>query len=70
MKAFIIASVGRQVAGENVIVKMEKGFLNKDIAWEEAKKLASQRVEIVEGIQFLIEPAIYEVEIIDFENKI
>lgn len=65
MKVFVIASVGRQVAGENVIVKMEKGYTNKELAWEEAKKLASQRVEIVEGVQFLIEPAVYEVEVVD-----
>jgi hypothetical protein len=69
MKVYAIVNVGRQVQGEAVAVKIEKGYLNKDTAWAEASQLASQQTEIINNVQFLCERGVYEIDILDYKGE-
>ena len=67
MKVFAVLSVARQVEGEYVVVKMEKGFLQASKADEYAKSLArnySESIPTGSGpIQCVCERGVFEIDV-------
>lgn len=68
MKAFCIISVARQVDGEYVVVKVEKGFADRDKASKVAEGLAVRYHEEITApngtsIPCICERGVFEIEI-------
>ena len=67
MKAFIIATLARQIEGEYCLLKVEKGFVDKNkaelYAAEQSKYTTETIATPVGSLKFLCERGIFEIEI-------